>query len=167
MLDLIFDGGVVGLLGSVVSNVFSYFKNRQEHKQSIEIKKLDLVSNKNDHLYVMQQIKAEAGFKLQQITVEADRELSISEYKALSDSYKADHTYTGNSRLLLWAEFFKNITRPLLTFVLVLLTAGIYWKSSGVIEDDIARAVIVMTATALSWWFADRQIAKQIGKRIL
>ena len=167
MIESLLSGGVIGLFGSIASNVFGYFKNKQEHQQNVELKKLDIVSNQKDHLHMMEQIKAEAGFRLQQVSIEAERDLSISEYKTLSDSYKADPAYMGDSRLLIWAEFIKKITRPVLTFVLVFLTMGIYWKSDGDIEEDIARAIVALTATVVSWWFADRQIAKQIGKRIL
>jgi hypothetical protein len=167
MIESLLSGGVVGLVGSIASNVFGYFKNKQEHQQNIELKKIEIVSNKNDHAYAMEQIKAEAGYKTQQLMVEAESELSVSAYKALSDSYITDATYAGDSRLLIIAEFIKKITRPVLTYVLVFLTTGIYFKSDGDIQDDIARAVVAMTATVVSWWFADRQIAKQIGKRIL
>jgi hypothetical protein len=49
----------------------------------------------------------------------------------------------------------------------VVLTTGIYFKSEDGVRDLIARAVVAMTATVISWWFCDRQISKQISKKIL
>jgi lipopolysaccharide export LptBFGC system permease protein LptF len=167
MLESLLSGGLVGLIGSLGSNILSYFKSKQEHKQFVEFRKLDIVAAGKDHSYAMEQIKAEAEYRTQQLMIEAERDLSVSEYSALEASYKSDTAYDGDSRLLIIAEFLRRITRPLLTFVLVFLTSAIYFTSQGDQQELIARAVVALTATALSWWFSDRQIAKQISGKLL
>ncbi len=167
MLESLLSGGVLGVIGSLGSNILGYFKAKQDHKQSIELRKLDIVAAGKEHGYAMAQIKAEAEFKSEQLRIEADRDLSIAEHSVLEASYKSDTAYDGDSALIIIAEFLRRITRPLLTFILVFLTSAIYFTSPDDQQSLIARAIVAMTATVVSWWFADRQIAKQIGNKIL
>jgi lipopolysaccharide export LptBFGC system permease protein LptF len=167
MLESLLSGGVLGLIGSLGSNILSYFKSKQEHKQSVEFRKLDILASEKEHRYALEQIKAEAQYRNQHLQIEADRDLSVSEYSALEASYKSDTAYDGDNKLLMFAEFMRRITRPTLTFVLVFLTSAIYFTSLGEQQELIARAVVAMTAAALSWWFSDRQIAKQITGKLL
>ncbi len=167
MLDSLLSGGLLGVVGSIGSNILGYFKAKQEHKQSIEVRKLDIVASAKEHGYAMEQIKAEAQYRTEQLSIEAERDLSAAEYSALEASYKSDLAYEGDSTLLLIAEFMRRITRPVLTFFLVFLTTAIYFNSPDDQQSLIARAVVAMTATVVSWWFADRQIAKQIAGKIL
>lgn len=167
MIDSLLSGGLLGVVGSIGSNILGYFKAKQEHKQNIEARKLDIVAATKEHGYAMEQIKAEAQYRTEQLSIEAERDLSAAEYSALDASYKSDVVYEGDNTLLLIAEFMRRITRPLLTFFLVFLTTAIYFNSPDDQQSLIARSVIAMTATVISWWFADRQIAKKIGNKIL
>ncbi len=167
MLDSLLSGGLLGVVGSIGSNILGYFKAKQEHKQNIEVRKLDIVAAGKDHTYAMEQMKAEAGFRANELRIEAERELSTSEYSALESSYRTVSSYDGDNKLLTIAEFLRRITRPALTFLLVFLTTGIYFNSADDQQSLIARAVVAMTATVVSWWFADRQIAKQISGKLL
>ncbi|MBL4799589.1 MAG: hypothetical protein JKY50_19470 [Oleispira sp.] len=167
MLESLLSGGVLGVIGSLGSNILGYFKAKQDHKQAVEFRKLDIVAAGKEHGYAMEQIKAEAQFKSEQLRIEADRDLSVAEYSALESSYKSDTAYEGDSKLLIIAEFLRRITRPLLTFILVFLTSAIYFDSSADQQSLLGRSIVAMTAMVISWWFADRQIAKQIGNKIL
>ena len=167
MIESLLSGGAVGLLGSIASNVFGYFKAEQEHKQSYELRKLDIAAAAKEHDYAMEQIKAEAQYANERLVIEGDQAVSMAEYSALEESYKQDRAYTGDSKLMLLAQFICKVTRPVLTFTLVFLTTGIYFTAEGDTKQTIAKAVVAMTATVVSWWFADRQIAKQISGKIL
>lgn len=167
MIDSLLSGGLLGVIGSIGSNVLGYFKTKQEHKQNIENRKLDLVASAKEHIYAMEQMKAEAQFRADELRIGAERELSASEYSALESSYKTVSSYEGDNKLLIIAEFMRRITRPALTFILVFLTSAIYFTSVDDQQNLIARSVVAMTATVISWWFADRQIAKQIAGKIL
>jgi len=167
MLESLFSGGVLGLLGSIASNVFGFFKAKQEHSQRVESHRWDMKAAENEHRFAMEQITAEATHKRDQLVIESDRAESVAGYEAMIESYKQDQAYEGDSSLLVIAEFIRRITRPLLTFILVFLTTGIYFTSATDQKILIGRAIIAMTATVVSWWFADRQIAKQIGRKLL
>lgn len=167
MFETLLSGGLLGVLGSLGSNILGYFKAKQAHKQSIEVRKLDIVAAGKDHGYAMAQIEAEAKYRTQQLHIEADRDLSIAEVEALKTSYESVKAYEGDNSWLIAAEFLRRITRPLLTFILVFLTSAIYFGSATDQQSLIAKAIVAMTAMVVSWWFADRQIAKQIGNKIL
>lgn len=167
MLEALLSGGLTGIAGSLISNVTGYFKAKQDHEQAMDMAKLNLQQAQLDHKYTMEQIVAEAKYKSEQLSIEAERDLNVAEYSALSESYKAQSVYSSDSKLMLVAEFFNKVTRPALTFCLVFLTTGIYFHSDDAVRDLIARAVVAMTATVISWWFCDRQISKTISKKIL
>lgn len=167
MFESLLSGGLLGVVGSIGSNILGYFKTKQEHKQNVEFRKLDILAAGKDHAYAMEQMKAEAQFRANELRIDAERELSASEYSALESSYKTVSSYEGDNKLLIIAEFMRRITRPALTFILVLLTSAIYFTSVDDQQNLIARSVVAMTATVISWWFADRQIAKQIAGKIL
>lgn len=167
MLEALLSGGLTGIAGSLVSNITGYFKAKQDHAQAMDMAKVTLKQGQLDHKYAMQQIAAEAQYKNELLSIESDRDLGVAEYAALSESYKSQGTYTGDNKLLVIAEFVNKITRPALTFALVFLTTGIYFHSDNAVQDVIAKAVVAMTATVISWWFCDRQIAKTISKKIL
>lgn len=167
MIESLVGGGLLGLLGSVVSNVTAFFKTKHDHKNAVELKKLDLIAQDREHKFALEQLEAEAKYRKDQLLIQSETDQSLAEQLALMASYRTDPAYTGDSRLLRIAEFIRRMTRPMLTFVLVFLTAGIYFSGDGSIRDLVARSVVAMTATAMAWWFADRQIAKQIAGRVL
>lgn len=159
MLESLFSGGVVGVLGSLFGNVVSYFNKRQEHKNKIEEMKLE-------HQHASEQIRLEAEYRKDELLISAERDVDVAANQALAASYK-DTTYEGQSKLLTVAEFVRKLTRPALTFLFVFLTTAVYFNSDNQTQALVARAVIAMTATIVSWWFADRQIAKRIGEKVL
>lgn len=168
MLESLLSGGLAGLLGSIASNVFGYFKTKQEHKQAVELRKLDHASAEQENRHALEQIKAEAEYRQAELQINAERDVSVAELSALKASYESDVAYSGDNRLMLIAEFIKRVTRPVLTGLLVFLTTGIYFNSDDAeLRMLIARAVVAMTATAMSWWFADRQIAKHVAQKVL
>lgn len=166
MIESLLSGGLAGLFGSLASNVFGYFKTKQEHKQNIERRKLDANISAMDHKHALEQIKAEAQYRERELSINAERDVDVASYAALADSYKQDAAYAGDNKLMLIAEFIKKLTRPVLTFVLVFLTTGIYFAGDDAIRDLVARAIIALTATCVSWWFADRQIAKHVSAKV-
>jgi hypothetical protein len=121
----------------------------------------------NEHRYTLEQIEAESKFKREQLVIESEQAESVAGYEAMVESYKQDGSYDGDSKLLIIAEFLRRITRPLLTFILVFLTTAIYFTSPDDQQSLMGRAIVAMTATVVSWWFADRQIAKQISGKLL
>jgi hypothetical protein len=84
--------------------------------------------------------------------------------------------------LLGFAEFFKDIMRPTLTTYLMGVTTWLTIKSWALVEKtqgsaltiteamnitrDVTQAVIFLTVSSVTWWFADRQAQKFIQQRI-
>ena len=166
-LGALVSGGALGLIGSFATNLLGYLKGKQGHEHTVELKKLDMLQVQREHQYALEQIKAEAEFKKEQLVIESERDLLVAEYQAMAKSYQGDQTYYGDNKLLLIAEFIRRITRPGLTLFLVALTTAIYFSAAEDLQSLVARSVVAMTATVVSWWFADRQIAKQIAGRVL
>ncbi len=166
MLDIISgaadlaSGGVVGLLGSVATSVVGYFRQRQDHRQRIELRA-------QEHGQQFQMLQAEAKYRVEQLRVEQEGAALVAEHEALAESYKADVVSVGDSHLMMVAEFVRRMTRPVLTYVLLGLTGWVYTSSAGDVQEAIARGVVALTGMAVGWWFADRSISKQVARRML
>jgi len=168
MIETLISGGVTGLLGSIASNVLGYFKSKQEHKQQMERDELQARIANAEHRQALEQIKTEAEYRQAELQINAERDIDVAELAALKASYESDVAYAGDNKLMLVAEFVKKLTRPVLTFLLVFVTTGIYFGSADpVLQDVIARSVVALTSTVVSWWFADRQIAKHVAQKVL
>lgn len=168
MIESLISGGVTGLLGSVASNVLGYFKSKQEHKQVIELRKLDHAAAEQENRHALEQIKVEAEYRQAELQINAERDVDVAELAALKASHESDVAYAGDNKLMLVAEFVKKLTRPVLTFLLVFVTISIYFGSADPdLQDVIARSVVALTSTVVSWWFADRQVAKHVAQKVL
>lgn len=167
MLEMLISGGLTGVIGSVVSNAAAFFKSRQEHEQRMQARELELKGDALQHKYALEQIKAEAEYRKEQLVIESERDMSVAEYAAMAESYKSDKAQPGEGALLSVAEFIRRVTRPFITLLLILLTVLIYFFASPELQDVIARSVVAMSATSCAWWFCDRQVAKAVSGKLL
>lgn len=156
----VMSGGAVGFLGSLLSGIVGYVRQRLDHQQGMRDRVLD-------HKHQLEMLEAEAKHRTQGMQIEQEGMVAVAEYEAVAASYQADAQPVGDSRLLLVAEFIRRMTRPVLTFSLLGLTAWVYVQSDGELQDAVARGVVALTATVVAWWFADRAISKQIAGRVL
>ena len=69
--------------------------------------------------------------------------------------------------LLAFAEFFKQITRPGLTWYLVITTTLIAHGAinAGVADNPYMHGLLAMTGSAVGWWFSARPIAAAMRVR--
>ena len=162
MLDSIFGavtgGGVFGLVGSLVGNVAQFFKNKQQHKINVEVKKLEI----------------NLAERLAQVRIQEKK--TSGSWDALEASIKAE------SRLAeftpQWANAIRALYRPLLTTMLLGVSFYIYkdlvfalsgGNSSLLFEVlgqgasvEILRYIVYTllfsTSAAVTWWFADRSM---------
>ena len=142
-------GPVTGLVGSAVT---SWFKER-EAKAALEAKKLDQAHE----LVLLDKHAAIRG-------VEMENERAIAEVDAMARgvaaSYQHDMASAGKSYA--WAEAIKTLTRPVLTLLLIALSAAIYFtidplvSSINDMQQHIVYSVLFLTEVAVTWWFADR-----------
>ena len=166
MIEPISVGGLLGLLGSVASAVLAYFKQRQDHKYSQERLELERSISLDSHAMRMDEIREEAERSQAELRIEAERAVTQAEHQSLEASYQQLAPYAGDDKLLRWAEFARRLTRPLITLLPLVLTGVVYALGAADIRVTISQAVVVMAATAVSWWFADRQVAKMVATRM-
>uniref|UniRef100_A0A6M3L3F2 Uncharacterized protein n=1 Tax=viral metagenome TaxID=1070528 RepID=A0A6M3L3F2_9ZZZZ len=75
---------LTGVFGSVVSNVFNYFKQKQAHKEKIELIELEMKSRKLDHTIAV----AEAEANIAIMKTQTEGALELEEAKAFTESQK-------------------------------------------------------------------------------
>ena len=158
MLDAVLaivTGGATGLLGTALSFVTNYFQARQKHAQEVELRKLDAEVAKIES----------AGYeKVAQI--EAESAEAKSAWKALEESYReAARRWSrpGDGFLMLFVDFCRGMTRPMLTWAFVALTGAIYFTvaaDDAKVQGQIVDTVLYLTTTTVLWWFGARQISK-------
>lgn len=167
MIEPISAGGLLGLLGSVASAVLAFFKQRQDHRYSLERMEKERSISLDEHAMRMDELRLESERSQAELRIEAERAVTLAEHQSLEASYQQLAPYAGDDKLLRWAEFARRITRPLITLLLLVLTGLVYASGGDDIQLTISQAVVVMAATAVSWWFADRQIAKMVAGKAL
>ena len=154
MLDLLLNvltGGGLGLLGSIVSKVLGLFEAAQKRKDRVI-----------DHAHELALLRLQG----EQRVVEREHELAIAQESTFgavrAASYQHDESYGSNgaSAWLRWV-------RPVLTLMLIALTAVVYFTTTDLgARGDISSAVTVMAMMALTWWFGDRQLNKMSSGRL-
>ena len=163
MMDLILgvvSGGATGLIGSVLSGTVKIFTDRQN--QSHELAKMEMELRHMDK-------EAELAREMKELELEGIE--AQAAWKGLEASYveAGKRWSTGNSPWIIAVDVVRGMMRPLLTLSLVALTTGVYF-SLGVdslqLQERIIATILYLTALALSWWFADRQIAKKLASQL-
>jgi len=150
----ILSGGATGLLGTAVSGVIDHFQAKLKHRQEVELRRLDI-----------ELAKTESAGAERVAAIEAEGRRDEAEWEAMAASYQEAArrlTRPGEKGLMAFADFFRTITRPGLTWVHFWLVAAIYFLLS---EPNLQKAIIatvlyVYTASSL-WWFGQRQIEKR------
>lgn len=157
MLDLItglLTGGATGLLGVAVSTVTDYMERRARHREAIESQRLDI------ELAQIEAASAEhrATLALQTAEIEA-------EGRALDASYaeaRARWSGPGEGGLIVAVDVVRGLTRPLITWLLIGLVAGIYWTAlpeEEALRTRIVATVLYLATTCVVWWFGGRRPA--------
>ena len=156
LLSTVLSGGLTGILGTALSALFGWLKQRDAHKREMQLRKLDLV--------IMQR---EAELAERVAAVEAEREETAEEYATLRASYaeSATRMSDGGSRWLVVVDVVRGLTRPGLTVLLVGLTGAIYYATEDAgIEERVVASVLYITTAAVLWWFGSRQVEKAMAK---
>lgn len=163
----ILSGGATGILGAGLQFVGNYFKDRQEKKYQLELRRLDMDS-----------MKLEAELKLNIAEQEAEAKIALAEQHAFEKSFDNDRaTYSpagslppGASWLLVGIDFIRGLIRPVITlwFIYLLaklnaqlftLTGGISSLPATVIEglfQNVILSTLYIATTVILWWFGSR-----------
>lgn len=162
----ILTGGATGILGAGLQFVGNYFKDKQDKKHQLEMKRLEMDS-----------MKLEADLALSRAQQEAEATMALAEQHAFEKSFDNDRaTYTPANVdpratwFLVCIDFIRGLVRPLITLWFVYLlaklneqltavTGGVSTLPASVIED-LAKNVILTTlyiaTTVILWWFGSR-----------
>ena len=139
-------GTLLGFGGSFFTKIISLFEDglkskEEDKKRAHEIKLLELQFN--------QQIT------LKQKEIEGESHVAeVSAQAAIKEaSYKHDTDYGEPSQ---WAINILRLFRPCLTLLLVGIVFVIYFNSQANMREAITLSLIELSATALTWWFGDR-----------
>jgi|GEM_PF-1821048 len=150
----IFGGGLTGIFGSLISNIFNFFTQKQVNEKEIALKELDLKRIELERDLMMKE--AEINLKIKQVGIEG--EIDIEEARAFTESQKDSMTPLFKESFMEklmdkggtfnWiiagivaflfglVDFLKHIMRPGITIFLMIVFSGLVYKSWQVLEQS-------------------------------
>ena len=155
MFDLIaglLTGGATGLLGTAMTTVTDYLERRARHREAIESQRLDVELAQIE----ARSVEHRATLALQTAELEA-------EGRALEASYadaRERWSRAGEGGAIVAVDVVRGLTRPLITWLLIGLVAGIYWTSlpgEEALRTRIVATVLYLATTCIVWWFGGRR----------
>ena len=135
-------GGATGLLGTALTGVLGFFKQKQANKQMLQMREMDL-----------KEIELEAASAEKRMALDAERE-------ALSGSYADARTFIskgmeltkGQKWIVVFVDLVRGLMRPAITIYFMVMAFSIYG-----VDDDLTRATILYISTStILWWFGTR-----------
>ena len=177
-------GTISGLLGSLATNVFNFFSQKEKNKHEIELIKART-----------QERIEEAKAHIQTLQIQSE----IAQEKANSDIYQLSQKL-GNrtaapsqlieklfdSKWTVWlgsllvfllgmVDVIRAAIRPGVTIVLLLTTGYLTYQNIQFMQQNgnlitagmvqmVIESIIYLTFTTISWWFGDRRMAKFINR---
>ncbi|MGA6925664.1 MAG: hypothetical protein WBY88_08280 [Desulfosarcina sp.] len=176
MFTALISGGLLGTIGSVFTNVFDFFKKRQQDKQELELRRLDI-----------QMMDKEYSHRKSIAAIDMETELTKSADALLAASYAADKaTYANKGKLgpvsnllMVLVDLLRGLVRPVMTGYMVyevhimrgtvegiLSSAGIDALTAPVALDiykSIVDMILFLAAASFTWWFGTRLKARDKG----
>lgn len=132
-------GGVFGLIGTAFGRVAGFFERRDAHRQE---------QARWSHEYRLHELNMKS--REQESKIELEMAAQAGSWAGLEASIKADASL---GRASLWVINSLRLVRPSLTFLLWIITAGIFIQTKN--QTIVEAAVFAATASTL-WWFGDR-----------
>lgn len=153
ILTSIVTGGATGLLGTAIGGVTQYFQRRQQHRQEVELRRLDA-----------EIVRAEGASAEKVAAIEGETSRDAAAWKALTASHEQAGVRwsDGESRWLVLVDVVRGLTRPFLTFALLGMVGACWWTAPpelrAEIQPRIAATLLYLATASLLWWFGSRQI---------
>lgn len=169
-------GGVTGLIGSGLTAFASYKQAKLEKEFQVKQAELDMD---------MVRLEGEVAVKVQESKTAA--EIDIAEMKAFETSQQLgnvsmfDKSYMDNlpswaatviSLMLAGVDVLRGVIRPVLTIYLTAASTWLVWltykinsQAFGLEVNTIVSTITYLTVTSVTWWFADRRLAKSMLKK--
>lgn len=174
-LMAVVSGGATGILGSLISDVSSHFKDKAMYAYKLKQGDLDirLLKAKTDASVMIARTEQETAKVEGVINIQRDEMASFKESQE-SDSgiLKALAAAKQSSTLLNLAAFIRTMVRPLLTSYLCFVTTLMYIDARNFMEGvdllmvsaqamqvygDVTTNVLYLTAAAVLFWFGQRK----------
>lgn len=135
-------GGIFGLFGTALGRIAGFFERRQEQKQERA-----RWAYETELLAMQMQARAQ----------ESEAEIALAEtagsWAGLTASMRAEAAI-GTSYP--WVNAMRGLTRPALTLLLWLISAGIYLGADLAGRQAITETATFAATAATLWWFGDR-----------
>jgi len=179
LLGTLISGGVTGLLGTALTSILGYFKQKEENKMKIALE---------ESRRKTMTLQANIDLKLAEAKIrgQIDIEETKQDGEVRTASYANDHAAyaTGskakNSFLFVLVDFLRGIIRPGLTIYLIVLTTLTYLKADDLVRlagvdtlktadavamvKEINATILYLTVVCVSWYFGNRSVEKHDSK---
>lgn len=132
-------GGIFGLIGTGLGRVAGFFERRDENVQE---------QARWTHEYRLHELNMQA--RAQESEIEIELAAQAGSWAGLSASIAAE---AGSGKASLWVINLLRLVRPSLTFMLWIITAGIFLQTQ---DQAIAESAVFAATAATLWWFGDR-----------
>ncbi len=169
-------GGLTGIVGSSITAFVGY-------KQ----KKLELAHEERMEELTRETMQVEAKLAVEKQQVMTEGQIAVSEMDALTESYKEAFKPSFKESYMqmlpqsvqvivalafAFVDFIRRLMRPAITTTLMVVA----WQMTMQAINDkalissvgemVVNSVIYLVVTAVSWWFADRRLAKGLAKAV-
>lgn len=132
-------GGVFGIVGTALGRVAGFFERRDQNAQE---------RARWGHEYRLHELNMKA--RVQESEIEIELAAQAGSWAGLEASINAESASGVASK---WVINLLRLVRPSLTFLLWLITAGIFMQTQN---QAIAEAAVFAATAATLWWFGDR-----------
>ena len=156
-------GGLSGLLGTAVTGVAGYFRKDQEHKQAVEMRRLDLEE-------MDKEAALEAGrqaLALEQQALSATRDTQVESYREATTRLTEGQALSkGQLWLMVFADFVRALMRPGVTIYSLHLLGSMQARAlpNSAVFANSTYALIYIAVTASVWWYGARTLERFMGK---
>jgi len=178
-------GALTGLAGSIVTGITNYKMQKMKNEHAEKMADIQLNYMVKESEMKMQITRTEGEVKIEEGELGAlKKSLEEALKPVFAESYMSklmEHWYSAWLGMILMfffgvVDFMKHLARPALTYYLMIVSTFLTYtcydivkKAGGdIITSDQAyqlfnfamTSMFYLTVTAVTWWFADRRVAK-------
>lgn len=177
MITSLISGGLLGLIGTICTNLFDHFKKKQDINKEISLRELDIKMMDKEYQFRegIAQMHMETAMK-----TSADALMAAS-YEADKAAYSQKGKMGVFSTLLMvMVDFCRGMTRPGLTLYMawevhcLRIETSVILSGAGMEVLDTAQALMIygrivdmilfLASASFTWWFGTR-LKQAVGKK--
>jgi hypothetical protein len=162
-------GGILGAIGSGITNLFDFLKQKQANKQALEVRKLEIAVTDKRHEHEL----TLAGMKQTMDLQKGADKIQAASYGTDRATYTDTKSANWVSQILLTTvDVLRGLVRPAMTGYMVwevhvlrssveaiLTNSGVTLISAPqalAIYGDIVNMILFLASASFSWWFGTR-----------